>query len=293
MAKAGTAVAVKKKGNVAAVSANVPAYLQKKEMQGRGAQMDQSDLLIPMIRILQSNSPEVNKNQSQYIKGSEIGDILVKGGNPPIIKGETGFMFQACYRRKAHVEWLPRNKGGGGGAGFVASHAEEPADTETAVIKEDGNEKTVRRRKSNGNLIVETRYYGGFIIKGTFDEDGNFEPGDEAPQAIAIPFAASNHTPAKNWNGLIGGKMIGGEKADIWAVYYRVRTISRTKGPNTWSIYDIVDAGPEEDGFPTTYWAPTDEDFERGAALYNQLASEQKRFDEADQGDEEHKPRPM
>lgn len=277
--KAGTAVSKSS-------SKNVPAYLKNKEMSGRGADMDQSDLLIPMVRILQKMSPEVDKATASFIKGAEPGDIYIKNAPNPIIKGEEGFLFQPCFRRKAFVEWLPRNKGGGGGAGFVASHAEEPSDTEQATIAGPDGERQVRRRKSNGNLVVETRYYGGFIIRGEFDDDGNFEQ-HEPPMAAVIPFAGSGHTPAKTWNGLISSKRIGDGTADIWAVYYKLQTISKTKGPNTWSIFDIIDAGPEDEGFPTTLWAPTDEDFERGEGLYQSLATEQRRFDESQVGNED------
>ena len=38
--------------------------------------MTQDDLLIPRLKILQTQSPEVNKADGSYIKGAEAGHIL-------------------------------------------------------------------------------------------------------------------------------------------------------------------------------------------------------------------------
>lgn len=252
--KPGTAVATKKTG---AVTAGVPSYLANKKMTGKGVSTRTEDMLIPMVRILQKMSPEVDENTPQYIKGAKPGDFIIKNGPRPIIKGDDGFLFQPCVYYTRYVEWLPRSKGGGGGAGFVASHIEEPTDTISAPDPQN-EERTIRIRKGNKNLVVETRYYVGFMI----DEEDH----SNAFPAV-VPMASSNHTPAKAWNMLQRNpnKNIGENPADLWAVYYRLKSISRTKGPNTWSMYDITDAGEEDDsGFPTVLWAPTDADFARG-----------------------------
>jgi hypothetical protein len=252
----------------------VPAHLQKVKMSGAGVSTDTSDLLIPMCRILQPMSPEVQKRGATYIKGAEPGDIYIKNAANPVLKGEDGFLFQPCYFSKGIVEWLPRDKGGGGGGGFVMLHKEEPADA-ISVPNPQNPERTMRIRKSNKNILVETRYHGGFIIT------------DGTPMPAVIPFASSGHTVSKAWMMLMNSKMVSGVKADSWAVYYRFKTKLKTVGPNTWSIFEITDGGEEdEDGLPSTLWVPTLEDYERGAALGKSLASGAQRFDAAAAGDE-------
>ena len=104
----------------------VPAFLQGVEMKGAGVATSQDDLLIPMIRILQALSPEVEKKGTSYIPGAEPGMGLMKNAPNPLINMEKGILFQPVYNNKAVVEWVPRQSGGGGGGGFVTSYPEMP-----------------------------------------------------------------------------------------------------------------------------------------------------------------------
>ncbi len=55
----------------------------------------------------------------------------------------------------------------------------------------------------------------------------------------------------------------------------------KSKNNNNWFLFDIADAGEEEDGIPATHWVPSIEDYERGKALHKSLASGQRTFDAA------------
>lgn len=273
MAKKQTkAVATRKTTAVSTSGGNPPAYLAKTKMVGATASSDVSDNLIPMVAVLQKNSPQVEKRGASYVKGSEPGDIYIKNLPNPVVKGEEGFIFQPCYFEKGTVEWLPRNKGGGGGGGFIAMYKDkmpgEIAGSKQAPHPEDSSKKIWLSK--DGNLLVETRYYGGFIIE------------EEGPMPAVIPFASSGHTVAKNWNMLMRRKTYEGQPVDMCVIYYRFTTLLREKGPNSWYILQITDAGDEEDGVPTTMWAPTKEDVERGQALATAMQSGAREFNRAE-----------
>src|ERR1043165_469587 len=70
-----------------------------------------SDLSIPFLQVLQSNSPQV---EDQKPEGSQPGLIFNS------VTGElsTKVVFQPVYTQDMYVEWVPRNKGGG----FVEAH---------------------------------------------------------------------------------------------------------------------------------------------------------------------------
>lgn len=246
----------------------LPAHLAKVKMTGAGVSTDAADNLIPMARVLQPLSPEVQKKGTNSIPGAEPGDILIKNAPQPIIKGDEGFLFQPCYFDKGFVEWLPRAKGGGGGGGFVAMHKEEPKDTGSKPNPENP-EKSIRVRKSNGNLIVETRYHGGFII----DEDGT-------PSPAVIPFSGSGHSVSKRWMMLMNKKVVDGAKVDSFAILYKFTTVHVERGGNNWFMFEVSDAGEEDaNGLPTTRWVDSVEDYERGKALADSLASGARTFD--------------
>lgn len=271
-------VTVKKKN---ALAADVPKHLQSYKSTGQGLQTSAEDVLIPMARVLDAKSPEVTKGRDQYIRGAEAGDIFIKNGPTPIIKADKGFLFQPCLITKGFVEWLPRGKGGGGGGGFVALHKTMPKDMVMKPHPENAK-KLIPVSKATGNPYVETRYYGGYLIP---------EKGAEGhPMPLVIPFSSSGHSVAKAWNMLTGSKTIGGDLADLWLVIYRVKTKGRTRSDQSWFVFDVMDAGDEdEDGLPTTMWVPTEDYVEAGVKLNKSLGSGQQRFDAGAAGGEDDK----
>lgn len=253
--------------------AGLPSHLANVKMTGAGVPTDQKDFLIPMARVLDPKSQEVEKRSANYVKGAEPGDIYIKNAPNPVIKGEEGFIFQPCFRDEAVIEWLPRTKGGGGGQGFVARHpANFIAEGKDVVQKPhpEDPKKKIWVRKSTGNLLVETRYYGGFVIQE-----------DAPPMPLVIPFASTGHTVAKQWNMLIASKIFDGIKADLWAIYYKITTRLVQRGDQSWFLPQITDAGEpdEETQLPTTMWVPSVADYERGKALADSMTAGTKSFD--------------
>lgn len=257
------------------IDTSVPAHLQSYKSEGLGVPTDQKDFLIPMARVLDAKSPEVEKRGPNYVQGAEPGDIYIKNAPNPLIKGEEGVAFQPCYRDEAIIEWVPRSKGGGGGGGFVARHPADYIQSGGDAVQRphpENPKKMIWFRKSSGNLLVETRYVGGYAISE-----------NEPPLPLVLPFASTGHTVAKQWNMLMASKRINGARADIWLVYYRVKTHLRSRGDQAWYLFDVTDNGALADNnLPTTMWAPTAEDVERGRTLYNSLASGQRQFEAAE-----------
>lgn len=272
MAKKSTAVATKQQSG----STNVPAHIKSAKAQGRGVSTDAHDNVIPMGRILQKMSQEVEKKGQQYVPGAEVGDIYFKSLSPPIIKGETGFLFQPCDYKWGYVEWLPRGKGGGGGAGFVAFYTPDQKPKDTSMKPDPMNKERMIETRKNGNIIVETRYHSGFIVS---------EDGSEPPIACVLPFSGSGHGVSKAWMGMMNRKIVDGQKADSWWCYYRLKTVSKTKNNNTWDMFEVTDAGEDKNGLPTTMWAPTQDDLERGESLHVALATGAKTFDASEAED--------
>jgi hypothetical protein len=250
---------------------NLPAHLRGYKSEGAGVPTEAKDFLLPMAKVLDAKSPEVEKRGANYVKGAEAGDILIKNAPVPLIKGEVGFPFQLCYRDEAIVEWIPRGKGGGGGSGYVGRlpidfMTKNPRDVEMRPHPEN-KQKLVPYRKSSGNMLVETKYYGGFMLP---EEDGE----DFEPMPLVLPFASSGHTVAKRWNMMLASKRINGTRADIWLCVYRIKTALRQRGEQAWYLFDPSDAG--EGG--ETLWVATAADVVRGKALHESIATGTKQF---------------
>src|SRR5262245_10082345 len=256
----------------AKVNADVPAHLRGYESKGVGVPSRPEDFLLPMAKVLGHQSPEVIKGPAR-VADAEAGDILIKNAPIPLIKADTGFLFQPCFRDEADIEWLPRGKGGGGGSGFVARHPPGmigSKDSEQVANPQDPS-KLIWIRRTTKNQLVNTRYVSGFLISK-----------QAPPMPLVLPFASTGHTSAKQWNLLIASQRLGDVVADIWLVYYMIRTRLRTRGDQSWYTMEASNAG--DDGGPL--WVPTMDDAERGHQLYDSLARGERQYATPERDDE-------
>lgn len=222
MAKKTTSKAVATTGSraVAGAGDNRPDYLRTKG-PARGVSTAQEDNLIPLIYVLQAQSPQVLKKNQAYIQGAEAGDIWLRNASEPIIKGETGMEFQPCFFSKDWVEWIPRDDGGG----YVGRHATLPEDAKR--IEDKKNPKKVRFTSPRGTEYVETRYHVGNVIRGN-----KLIP-------FVIPLSSTGHNFSKQWMFMMNGH----DGADSFARKYRLFTKGLSNQQGDWFGWDVEDLG--------------------------------------------------
>lgn len=117
------------------------------ELAGLGLEnVSTSDLLIPRITILQSLSPQLQRNKSEYIEGAQSGDLCDVGLGELLPKP---LWVLPVYFKKQWLEWAPRasNKG------LVAMH-----DT-PAILDDTRPNDRGRPTLPNGNYIAETAQF--------------------------------------------------------------------------------------------------------------------------------------
>jgi hypothetical protein len=223
---------------------SAPAFLASsiKEDAGKGVSMAAEDNLVPLIYVLQSNSPQVNKRDPDYVEEAEPGSLWLRSSGMPAINGETGILFQPCHFSKDFVEWDPASRGR-----FQGRHLKMPADARQ--IPSEKNPKKLIWRRENGNDVIETRYHIGYVL---------FEDG-RPPMPYVIPFSSTGHTVSRGWMTLMGAKQLpGAGRAPSWACVYRLTTRQRTNDAGTWFVISVADAG----------WVQSAEDYNRGKALH-------------------------
>ena len=231
----------KSKKAVAKTNGNVPAYLQDHTSDtGKGTSSAQEDNLVPLIYVLQSNSPQAVKRNPDYIEGAEAGSIWLRGTEPPLVSGEEGILFQPCYFSKDWVEWVPRDSGGG----FVGRHETCPEEAE--VVQDPQNPNKKKFILPNGNEVLETRYHIGYVIM----DDGRKLP-------YVIPLSKSGHSVSRHWMFLMNAKQTPAGTAASWACLYRLKTKFRTNADGDWYSFEVTEEG----------WVQTEEEYERGAKL--------------------------
>lgn len=228
--KTGTEVAVQDQTiAVAATSgATPPSFLSDAvaEDAGRGVSRDAEDNIIPLVYILQAQSPQCNKRGPDYVEGAEAGDLWLRSSGLAPITGEQGFLFQPVFFSKDWVEWKPKR------GGYADRHAERPAAAEEKMVKTDDGDEVKRWVMPNGNILTETRYHVGIV---------RLDDGREFP--YIIPMAGSNHTPSRGWMFLMNSKKIGNKIAPSFAAQYRVKTKAASNDQGDWYKFEIEDAG--------------------------------------------------
>jgi hypothetical protein len=167
--------------NIVPINANVqlPAELLDHAAAdaGKGVSMKSEDQILPMVRVLQSNSPAVDQRGDEYVTGAAPGDFLLKGSTKPIRDGVAG--IEVVPVDMAHVwnEWLPAR------GGFAGSHDHQPDDAKLTLVSEGGRDKQLLIRPS-GHVIEESRLLF-LLVEG---------------QPYVLSCASTKHTFAKTWN---------------------------------------------------------------------------------------------
>jgi hypothetical protein len=95
------------------------------------------------VKLMQSNSPELDPSDKRHVSGIRVGDFLFRAASPEIVRGDEGFLFQVLAVQQAWAEW---NDDGVN----VAKYAARPVEA-------------IGDRMPNGNSIEFTKYLIGAV----------------------------------------------------------------------------------------------------------------------------------
>ena len=146
------------------------------QMSGAGYEgTTQSDFAIPLLALLQTQSPQVLPGDPRQIKGAQPGMFLntVTG---EVIPSTPGIIFVPIVTKHVFVEFTPRDKGGG----FRGVHELE---SDVVTQAKSGGTKFGVRITNEGNELSETFYVYGYSL----ESPDSIEPASP----LVIPFVSS------------------------------------------------------------------------------------------------------
>lgn len=211
-----------------------PLAERMRQHAGQGVSTDASDNLVPLLAVLQGQSPQCMKKNPEYIEGAEAGDILLKGAANPLVKGEDGFLFQACDYRYDWVKWRPRKQGGGLLGRAEGSESKPPDGAKQVKDKSDDGKSRMAWKDDDGNDWIFTRYFSGHVFLG--------DKLNSPVMGFVIPLKSTGHTVAKQWMTSINQLLVPGEdpplKAAIFASIWHIVTKHRSNVDGEWYVLE-------------------------------------------------------
>ena len=181
------------------------------EHAGEGFEnITQEDLKIPFLRILQKGSPQVDKDDTNYIKGAEPGMFFNTVTQK--LYGKEIKVIPIKYQ-KLWMEWKPDR------GGLVARHEPESIN----VDKSDFSRWTY-----NGNNITETLFF--YVMLSDHMTDG--------PMVFALSSTGIKH--GKNWNSqIVHTRLPSGKQAPYFSSVWKLSSVACKNDKGTW--YQIGD----------------------------------------------------
>lgn len=138
-----------------------------------------SDLSIPFLQVLQSNSPQVEDNKPE----GAVAGMLFNTVTGELVKGSVNFL--PVLKQDAYVEWVPRDQGGG----FVGMHTLDAPEVKAAIAA-NGGDRFKKLVNAKGNDLIETHYMYGLLL----DESGTQTQG-----FAVLAFSSTKIKPFRDW----------------------------------------------------------------------------------------------
>lgn len=224
-AVAQTEAAVETKNELVTVgNTQLPAHMlaDMEANAGLGNSADSRDNVLPFLAVLQSNSPQVNPEEPDYIEGARAG-MFLNTATGEIYDGKTGVVVIACGFQKNYVEWKP-NRGG-----YADTHAfdvELVKKLGAHKVKNDQGKEIIVLR--NGNEIVETAYT--FVLL------------NGLPMVIGAASTALG--PMRKWMSYRRAQRLpSGKDMPSFGKFYRLTTSYQKNDKGSWYSWAFKDEG--------------------------------------------------
>lgn len=199
---------------------------------------DKDSFAIPILRVLQKMSPQVDEEAGEYIEGAKAGMLIdTSTGELYDVKNAAAQVVPVHFKR-SFIEWKKREDNGGG---FVAEY---DVATGLEMMKTTTKDDKNRDILPNGHELQDTRTHYLLLI----DSEGS-------PRPCLFPVVRTQVKGSKDWmNRMRVARLPNGRPAAMFAQRYGITTITRTKDQNTWYVFKAVSEQDKRfiDSFPNS-----------------------------------------
>lgn len=212
---------------------------------GAGTKGLGEDRVIPILGLLATNSPQVQKGHQKYVKGAEPGMAMNKGTKRTYeLREGDGMVIVPIDRQKWYVKYRNRDNGGGFRGRFSA--------TDPYIQKLTGGKKVFGKildPTEPENEIVETNYVPALVLDA---------PNGRVIDVVVIPFKSKQLAPWSEWASLVEGTLVLSdgkemplsEAAPMFAHQIRLTSRFESSAKGDFWNYVLTPALNDEDGNP-------------------------------------------
>jgi hypothetical protein len=221
----------------------------------------QADIKVPLVSVVQSNSPQATPGHPKAVKGATAGQFINSLTNR-LYDGRTGLSGVIVARKRQFFEAIPRTKGGG----IVGRHAQDSPLIRSLQKQHGGFGKMPL---PNGNEIFES--VSVYVV---------LDHGNGQYENVVIPFASTNLGEYAKWYTLLREQKVPvgdtGQTASLPLFAHRVRftTTFKQNKQGQWQGIVIQPDGPATDDLSADIRAarlPQDSALYREAKALNAL----------------------
>lgn len=186
---------------------------------------DRDSFAIPFLVILQKMSPQLDRNDPEYLPEAREGNIL-NTATREIYDGDEGILVEHVAFKRSFTKWGLREKGGGYKGEFP------PSDPIVMTTREDEKKRNIL--PDGLTQLVDTRMHGVLLV------------GDTGLQASLLSMTSTNIKASKRWMTDMKEK----QKTDqlpTFAHVYKLTTIPDSNDQGSWYKWAIAYEGPVTD----------------------------------------------
>jgi hypothetical protein len=183
---------------------------------------DRESFALPFLVVLQKLSPQLDRNDPEYIEGANEGDFL-NTATRSAYSGEEGIMVMHVAFKRSFTKWGLREKGGG----YKGEYS--PSDPIVASTREDEKRRNIL--PDGLTQLVDTRMHGVILL------------GGETPSPALISATSTQIKKSKRWMTSMQ-EMQKSDHLPTFAHVYKITTIPESNDQGKWMGLKVDYIGP-------------------------------------------------
>lgn len=221
--------------------ASVPMVLsaEEQELLADAAEFKQEytrdEIVVPFLRILQGNSPQLKPGGADYVEGAVQGMFFNTATREVYNSSKDKLLVVPVAHVHEFVEWVPKTAGGG----YVAAYS--VGEGSRIVTAKEGSMDIILPNSplgTPGNQLQETITYTCLLIN----------PEKQTASPVLVSFASTAFQTARRWNAAHFNRRIvlsNGQSVQppMFRNVARLTAKIKSNDVNSWYVPDIEDAG--------------------------------------------------